>query len=126
MSGIPEEKLVEAHGGFSTASCIRCSKKHDPHKTREDILQGKTVYCDRSFCKVRIYIHFKYVLIVQSRSGKKTLLAVCQYLRGMISAYMNINIIITAFWYKTPCNLLTGTSVSVEPADSTYQHGVTS
>lgn len=51
LSGIPEEKLVEAHGGFSTASCIRCSKKHDPHKTREDILQGKTVYCDRSFCK---------------------------------------------------------------------------
>lgn len=51
LSGIPEEKLVEAHGGFSTASCIRCSKKHDPYKTREDILQGKTVYCDRSLCK---------------------------------------------------------------------------
>lgn len=51
LSGIPEEKLVEAHGGFSTASCIRCFKKHDPHKTREDILQGKIVYCDRSFCK---------------------------------------------------------------------------
>ncbi|KDR18595.1 NAD-dependent protein deacetylase sirtuin-3, mitochondrial-like [Zootermopsis nevadensis] len=51
LSGIPEEKLVEAHGGFSTSSCIRCSKKHDPYKTREAILQGKTVYCDRSFCK---------------------------------------------------------------------------
>lgn len=65
MSGIPEEKLVEAHGGFSTASCIRCFKKHDPHKTREDILQGKIVYCDRSFCKVRIYLHLKHVWMYQ-------------------------------------------------------------
>lgn len=67
VSGIPEEKLVEAHGGFSTASCIRCFKKHDPHKTREDILQGKTVYCDRSLCKVRIYLHLKHVWIYQMR-----------------------------------------------------------
>lgn len=65
VSGIPEEKLVEAHGGFSTASCIRCFKKHDPHKTREDILQGKIVYCDRSLCKVRIYLHLKHVWMYQ-------------------------------------------------------------
>ncbi|PSN41036.1 NAD-dependent protein deacetylase sirtuin-3 [Blattella germanica] len=51
VSGIPGELLVEAHGGFNTASCIRCFKKHDPDKTRELILQGETVRCDRSFCK---------------------------------------------------------------------------
>lgn len=28
VAGIPEEKLVEAHGTFSTATCVRCYKKH--------------------------------------------------------------------------------------------------
>ncbi|XP_069685327.1 NAD-dependent protein deacetylase sirtuin-3, mitochondrial-like isoform X2 [Periplaneta americana] len=51
LSGIPEDKLVEAHGGFSTASCIRCTKKYDPFKTRESILKGEAVYCERSWCK---------------------------------------------------------------------------
>ncbi|KAJ9574344.1 hypothetical protein L9F63_026012, partial [Diploptera punctata] len=51
LTGIPEERLIEAHGGFSTASCIKCFKKHDPDKTREMILNGDIVYCERSLCK---------------------------------------------------------------------------
>ena len=29
MAEIPAAKLVEAHGTFSTASCIRCHKSYD-------------------------------------------------------------------------------------------------
>ncbi|GLH04710.1 NAD-dependent protein deacetylase Sirt2 [Gryllus bimaculatus] len=49
LAGIPGNKLVEAHGAFSTASCIKCNRQHDPVKTRSLILEEKVVYCDH--CK---------------------------------------------------------------------------
>lgn len=55
VAGIPPEKLVEAHGGFYTASCTECYKKHDPEKTRSSILNGKIVYCEKEKCKVSIW-----------------------------------------------------------------------
>ena len=27
-AGLPEEKLIEAHGSFRTAHCIKCKKEH--------------------------------------------------------------------------------------------------
>lgn len=49
LAGIPGEKLIEAHGSFTTASCIKCHRKQDPEATRSVILQGKPMYC--THCK---------------------------------------------------------------------------
>lgn len=51
LTGIPEEKLVEAHGSFSSASCIVCYKKHDPDATKAKILKGDVVECQINGCK---------------------------------------------------------------------------
>ena len=34
VAGIKPAKLVEAHGSFSTASCIRCESKQDPEEVK--------------------------------------------------------------------------------------------
>lgn len=37
ISGIPEEKLVEAHGSYITGRCLKCKKKYpfEYFKSRE-------------------------------------------------------------------------------------------
>ena len=48
LAGIPEEKLVECHGHFRTASCIRCTKAANPEQVKEKIVgSGATPICDR-------------------------------------------------------------------------------
>jgi NAD-dependent SIR2 family protein deacetylase len=37
MAEIPEEKLVECHGHFRSASCIQCGKEADIHSVKESI-----------------------------------------------------------------------------------------
>ena len=44
VAGIPESKLVEAHGTFSTASCIRCHKSYDGEKIRVCIVHVAVWY----------------------------------------------------------------------------------
>ena len=34
MAGVVPDRLVEAHGSFDTASCIRCATKHDPKEVK--------------------------------------------------------------------------------------------
>ena len=47
LAGIPEDKLVECHGHFRTASCIDCKRTADPEKVRETIVKdGKTPNCE--------------------------------------------------------------------------------
>lgn len=29
VAGVPNEKIVEAHGSFQTAACIECHTEHD-------------------------------------------------------------------------------------------------
>lgn len=51
MAGIPVEKLVECHGHFRTASCIRCKKAASIEIVRECIVvQQQPPLC--SHCKV--------------------------------------------------------------------------
>ncbi|XP_046383925.1 NAD-dependent protein deacetylase sirtuin-3, mitochondrial-like [Ischnura elegans] len=45
LSGIPGDKLIEAHGSFSTASCIVCGDKHDPEAVKKTILSGNVYEC---------------------------------------------------------------------------------
>jgi len=47
LAGIPEDKLVECHGHFRTASCIDCKRPADADKVRETIVkEGKTPECE--------------------------------------------------------------------------------
>ena len=34
VAGVSSGKLVEAHGSFSTASCINCKTKQDPEQVK--------------------------------------------------------------------------------------------
>ncbi|XP_046664934.1 NAD-dependent protein deacetylase sirtuin-3, mitochondrial-like [Homalodisca vitripennis] len=45
LAGLNEDHLVEAHGGFSTASCISCGIKMDTHIVKEKIMTGKEPRC---------------------------------------------------------------------------------
>lgn len=53
VAGVPDEKLMEAHGSFSTASCTLCGKRHDGDMVKEAIVTGKgPVLCESQKCKV--------------------------------------------------------------------------
>ncbi|KAF4694230.1 Sir2 histone deacetylase Hst2 [Perkinsus olseni] len=47
LAGVKDDNLVEAHGTFSTASCIKCRAVADPIQVRDAILAGNVpVICD--------------------------------------------------------------------------------
>ncbi|KAF9485768.1 NAD-dependent deacetylase sirtuin-2 [Pholiota conissans] len=45
-AGVPEEKIIEAHGSFATQRCIYCHEEYDDEKMREHILSKKIAKCD--------------------------------------------------------------------------------
>ncbi|CAH8586921.1 unnamed protein product [Schistosoma turkestanicum] len=45
LSGLPEEKLVEAHGTFHTGHCINCNRQYDFEFMLNDILAKKVPKC---------------------------------------------------------------------------------
>ncbi|XP_064121448.1 NAD-dependent protein deacetylase sirtuin-3-like [Macrobrachium nipponense] len=54
MAGIPETKLMEAHGTFATASCTLCSKIYPGEKVKEAILNGEVPLCLETKCKGKV------------------------------------------------------------------------
>lgn len=53
VAGIPEEKLVEAHGSFATASCTLCGMKHKAAMVKQAIVEGNVpIMCEAPKCKV--------------------------------------------------------------------------
>jgi len=50
LADIPEAKLVEAHGTFSTASCIRCHKSYDGEQIKKTIMKGDIPRCSSPRC----------------------------------------------------------------------------
>ena len=49
LAGIREDKLVQCHGSFATASCMRCKLQVSGDEIREDVLNGlvpKCVICE--------------------------------------------------------------------------------
>jgi len=47
LAGIPDDKLVECHGHFRTASCIDCGRSANAETVKETIVSGgKTPKCD--------------------------------------------------------------------------------
>ncbi|ELT89708.1 hypothetical protein CAPTEDRAFT_18508 [Capitella teleta] len=50
MAGIPEEKLVEAHGGFYKATCRACLKKYTLEHIKEKIMASDVPRCNAPHC----------------------------------------------------------------------------
>lgn len=50
LAGIPPEKLVEAHGTFSKASCIRCQQPHEEQEIKVVIMSDRIPRCKRPNC----------------------------------------------------------------------------
>ncbi|CAF4735073.1 unnamed protein product, partial [Rotaria sp. Silwood2] len=44
-SGIPSDKIVEAHGTFQSATCQRCHQKYQSEDIRQDIFNDKIPIC---------------------------------------------------------------------------------
>lgn len=49
VAGVPQEKLVFAHGSFTSAHCISCRKKYSCEYVRKDIFNDEIPYCEE--CK---------------------------------------------------------------------------
>lgn len=50
LAGIPPDKLVEAHGTFSKASCIRCHQSHEGEEIKTMIMTDRIPRCKRQGC----------------------------------------------------------------------------
>ncbi|KIJ07694.1 hypothetical protein PAXINDRAFT_173346 [Paxillus involutus ATCC 200175] len=48
-AGVPEEKIIEAHGSFATQKCIDCKDPYDDAKIEKAILNSEIPRCER--CK---------------------------------------------------------------------------
>ncbi|KAA0188476.1 hypothetical protein HAZT_HAZT010752 [Hyalella azteca] len=55
LSGIQDDKLMEAHGSFSSASCTLCRVSHDSEAVKRSILSGPGVpVCGVRGCKGKV------------------------------------------------------------------------
>ncbi|KAL9955652.1 hypothetical protein ACROYT_G037005 [Oculina patagonica] len=50
LAEVPASKLVEAHGTFSTASCIRCHKSYDGEQIKQTVMNGDIPRCSSPRC----------------------------------------------------------------------------
>ncbi|XP_053655066.1 NAD-dependent protein deacetylase sirtuin-3 isoform X2 [Cherax quadricarinatus] len=54
LAGIPDTKLMEAHGTFATASCTLCGKMHNSNKVKQAIIEGDIPMCEATNCKGKV------------------------------------------------------------------------
>ena|ERR1700730_10244605 len=45
LAGVPETKIVEAHGTFATQRCIECKVPYDREEMRTEIMAQKVPHC---------------------------------------------------------------------------------
>jgi len=50
LAGVPEDKIVEAHGSFATQRCIDCKVPFDGGKMKTAVEQGEVPRCERRRC----------------------------------------------------------------------------
>ncbi|GAA5874536.1 hypothetical protein JCM3774_004643 [Rhodotorula dairenensis] len=53
LAGVEEDRLVEAHGSFATAKCLRCGKRYDKDDIKPQVMRGEVVRCQQQSCKGR-------------------------------------------------------------------------
>nr|XP_045594599.1 NAD-dependent protein deacetylase sirtuin-3-like isoform X1 [Procambarus clarkii] len=54
LAGIPDAKLMEAHGTFASASCTLCGKMHSADKVKKAIIEGDIPMCEATKCKGKV------------------------------------------------------------------------
>ncbi|KAF7348261.1 NAD-dependent protein deacetylase [Mycena sanguinolenta] len=47
IAGVPDDKIIEAHGSFATQRCIDCKRVYDDAKMKEKILAKETPRCEK-------------------------------------------------------------------------------
>ena len=70
VAGVKPGKLVEAHGSFSTASCIICKTKQDPDEVKVELHDVHVVWmCDMLYCV--FYISLLISLSLSLSAGRQ-------------------------------------------------------
>lgn len=46
LAGLDEERIVEAHGSFATASCVECRKKADMEMLKHKVASAEVACCE--------------------------------------------------------------------------------
>lgn len=46
-AGVPEDKLVQAHGGFKTAHCIKCGAQHSSDYVKQEVFADRVPACKK-------------------------------------------------------------------------------
>ncbi|KAF8214963.1 DHS-like NAD/FAD-binding domain-containing protein [Mycena galopus ATCC 62051] len=46
IAGVPDDKIIEAHGSFASQRCIKCKKTYDDAKMKQKILAKETPRCE--------------------------------------------------------------------------------
>jgi NAD-dependent histone deacetylase SIR2 len=46
MAGVPEHKIVEAHGSFAAQHCVDCQTPYDDEKMKEKVKAGEVPRCE--------------------------------------------------------------------------------
>ena len=65
VSGLREEKVVEAHGSFSSASCIQCKTVYSMEKLREEIMTDRDPTCPKCGSPVKLTaIFFSRLMVI--------------------------------------------------------------
>ncbi|KAF7314631.1 NAD-dependent protein deacetylase [Mycena kentingensis (nom. inval.)] len=49
-AGVPDDKIIEAHGSFATQRCIDCKRVYDDEKMKVKVLAKETPRCERAGC----------------------------------------------------------------------------
>ncbi|GAA5928452.1 SIR2 family NAD-dependent protein deacylase [Sporobolomyces koalae] len=51
IAGVKEEYIIEAHGSFEAATCLRCSTPYTKESIKPEIMKGNVVRCSQQKCK---------------------------------------------------------------------------
>lgn len=46
-AGVPEKKIIEAHGSFATQRCIDCKRPYDDEKIKKAVIESRIPRCER-------------------------------------------------------------------------------
>lgn len=46
-AGVPEKKIIEAHGSFATQRCIECKRPYDDEKIKKAVINSAIPRCER-------------------------------------------------------------------------------
>lgn len=51
LAGLPDQAIVEAHGSFATAHCLKCRQAFEAEELRLRVAKGEVLRCDKPGCK---------------------------------------------------------------------------